>query len=250
MRIPARTITEVLTRLDEIIADTRRANNPAGYFTYVYRHTTAAVKRAIDAGRFEDNPRMETFDVAFANLYLDAWEQRQCGEPCASSAWQLSFDVSGQRKAVLQHVLLGMNAHINLDLGVAAGRLMAGQRLDDLETDFRLVNDILQEIIDELQDRISRVSPLFYLVDKVGKGRDEDLLDFSMRAAREQAWVVAHQVWSAGEGQATVVGRVDTNVTRLGQSIAAPRKRIPRWLWRSVAATESGDVGANVDRLM
>lgn len=250
MRAPATTITEVLDRLDEIVTATRAANNPAGYFTYVYRHTTAAVKRAIDAGRFADNARMEAFDVAFANLYLDAWEQRQCGDPCASSAWQLSFDAAGEGKAILQHVLLGMNAHINLDLGVAAGRLMAGQELDDLDTDFRLVNDILQEIIDELQERISRVSPLFYLVDKVGKGRDEHLLDFSMRAAREQAWVVAHQVWSAGEDHAIAVARVDANVARFGNTISAPRKRIPRWLWRSVAATESGDIGGNIDRLL
>ena len=96
MRAPATTITEVLARLDEIIAATRANNNPAGYFTYVYRHTTAAVKEAIDAGRFEDNARMETFDVAFANLYLDAWEQRQCGEPCTSTAWELSFETAGQ----------------------------------------------------------------------------------------------------------------------------------------------------------
>lgn len=249
MRVPATTITEVLARLDEIIADTRATNNPAGYFTYVYRHTTAAVKRAIDAGRFEDNTRMETFDVAFANLYLEAWEQYLCEEPCAAS-WQLSFDAATQSKAVLQHVLLGMNAHINLDLGVAAGQLMVGQQLDDLATDFRLVNNILQEIIDELQDRISRISPLFHLVDRLGKGRDEHLLDFSMRAAREQAWVVARQVWLAGDEQGGVVDRVDGNVVRLGQSIAAPRKRIPRWLWQSVAATESSDVGANIDRLL
>lgn len=248
MRRPAATITEVLTRLDEILAATRARNDPAGYFTFVYRHTTAAVKRAIDAGRFEDNARMETFDVAFANLYLEAWEQHQCENPCAA-AWQLSFTAAGQRKAALQHVLLGMNAHINLDLGVAAGGLMTGKRLDDLANDFHLVNDILQEIIDELQDSISRVSPLFYLADSIGKGRDEHLLDFSMRAAREQAWVVAHQIWSAKEDQARVIDRVDANVARFGNSIAAPRKRIPRWIWRAVAATESSNVSANIGKL-
>ena len=250
MRRPATTITEVLARLDEIIDATRAANNPAGYFTYVYRHTTAAVKRAIDAGRFEDNARMEAFDVAFANLYLDAWERHDCGERCGSAAWQLSFEATGQSKAIVQHVLLGMNAHINLDLGVAAGQLMAGKQLDELESDFLLVNDILQEIIDELQERISRVSPLFYLVDLICMNRDERLLDSSMRAARGQAWVVAHRVWSAGEDGAVLIDRIDGNVARFGNTIAAPRRRMPRWVWRSVAATESGDVGANIDRLL
>ncbi|MEM9931835.1 MAG: DUF5995 family protein, partial [Bacteroidota bacterium] len=248
MRLPATTIIEVLARLDEIIDTARTNNDPLGYFSYVYRRTTAAVKAAIDAGRFADNPRMETFDVAFANLYLEAYEQFHCGDPCSAS-WELAFRAAKDRKAMLQHVLLGMNAHINLDLGVAAGRLMIGEELDELEADFCLVNDILQEITEELQERVARVSPLFRLVDRLGKQRDEHLLDFSMRAAREQAWVLAHQVWLAGDQQAEVVQRVDANVARLATRINAPGTRVTRWLWGALARTEGQDVGRNIDRL-
>jgi len=244
----ATTIDEVLEQLDEIIEAARAENNAAGYFAYVYRRTTAAVKAAIRAGRFADNERMEVFDVAFANLYLEAYEQYHCGDPCAAS-WQLAFDAANHRKALLQHVLLGMNAHINLDLGVAAGNLMAGKDLDRLEADFRLVNDILQEIIEELQERVARVNPVFTWFDRLGKDRDEHLLDFSMRAAREQAWVVAHQVWSAGGNKAEVIARVDRNVARLGERVDRPRTRVARWAWRGMALTEGRSIAGNIDRL-
>jgi hypothetical protein len=244
----ANTIDEVLTQLDVIIDAARAENNAGGYFAYVYRRTTAAIKEAIRTCRFADNERMETFDVAFANLYLEAYEQHHCGAPCTAS-WQLAFDAAKGQKALLQHVLLGMNAHINLDLGVAAGNLMAGKNLNDLEADFRLVNNILQEIIEELQERVARASPIFTWFDRVGKDRDEHLLDFSMRAAREQAWVVAHQVWAAGADKARVVDRLDRNVARLGVRVNQPRTRVARWIWRGMALTEGRSIGENIDRL-
>jgi hypothetical protein len=243
----ATTIDAVLKQLDIIIDTSRTENNAEGYFAYVYRRTTAAVKAAIRAGRFADNERMETFDVAFANLYLEAYEQYHCGDPCSAS-WQLAFDAAKEQKALLQHVLLGMNAHINLDLGVAAGLLMTGKDLNDLEADFRQVNNILQEIIEELQERVARASPVFTWFDRLGKDRDEHLLDFSMRAAREQAWVVAHQVW-AGDDKTAVIARVDENVARFGARVNRPRTRMGRWLWRGMALTEGSGIGANIDRL-
>ncbi|MEM1357752.1 MAG: DUF5995 family protein [Bacteroidota bacterium] len=248
MRVPATTIDEVLQRLDEIIDTALAENSPAGYFAYIYRRTTRAVKEAIEAARFADNVRMEVFDVAFANLYLEAYEQFRCGDPCTLS-WQLAFRAANEQKALLQHVLLGMNAHINLDLGLAAGLLMANKNLDDLKEDFRRVNDILQEIIEELQERVSRVSPLFYLADRFGRQRDEHLLDFSMRAAREQAWAVAHQVWSAGEDQAAAINRIDQNVAKFGGFLHRPKTRLGRWLWRALAAAEGKKVSANIHGL-
>jgi len=248
MRLPATNIDEVLSRLDEIIDTALGDNDPGGYFAYVYRRTTRAVKEAIDAGRFADNARMEVFDVAFANLYLEAYERYQCGEECSAS-WTLAFAAAREQKALLQHVLLGMNAHINLDLGVAAGRLMQGKNLDDLEEDFRLVNDILQEIIEELQERVSRVSPLFHLADRFGRQRDEHLLDFSMRAAREQAWVVAHQVWSAGTETEARVRKIDLNVVKFGTFLHRPKTRMGRWAWRALAMAEGRNVKDNIERL-
>lgn len=242
------TIDEVLAALDEIIATAIAENDPVGYFAYVYRRTTAAVKTAILHRRFRDNERMERFDVMFANLYLQAFEQYRCDEPCSVS-WQIAFNESKNNKAILQHVMLGMNAHINLDLGVAAAKIMEGKQLNELADDFRLVNDILQEITEELQERMGRVSPLFALFDRLGKRSDERLLDFSMRAAREQAWVAANQIWEAGPNHQAVIDRIDQNVYQLAGKLARPNSRLQRWLWKAIAASESKEIGASIQRL-
>lgn len=244
----ATTIDEVLLRLDTIIDAARQEENAIGYFAYVYRRTTAAVKEAIRAGRFDDNERMEAFDVAFANLYFAAYDQYHAKSAC-STCWQLAFTAAQEQKCLLQHVLLGMNAHINLDLGVAAGTLMAGQNLSDLKADFLLVNDILQEIIEELQDRVARANPLFTWVDRLAYNRDERLLDLSMRAAREKAWLVAQQVWAAGAERPAVIASIDRNVANFGQQVYRPRSRLLNWLWRTMALTERRGIGGNIDRL-
>ncbi len=85
------TIDEVLDTLDKIINETIAENNSLGIFAYVYRRTTAEIKQAIIEKRFDDNPRMERFDVLFANLYIKAYFDYKKGKD-TSEAWELSFN--------------------------------------------------------------------------------------------------------------------------------------------------------------
>src|SRR5690606_11967194 len=109
------TIEEVLQELDRIIDQTVAANNFLGIFAYVYRRTTAQIKLAVENKTFEDNARMEKFDVAFANLYLAAYHSYQDRRPLSKS-WRTAFDAQSERLTSIQHLIMGMNAHINLDL--------------------------------------------------------------------------------------------------------------------------------------
>ncbi len=60
MQIPqAKTIDEVISLLDDVIARTKRENSWLGYFPALYRKVTVQVKEGIRKGLFEDNPRME-----------------------------------------------------------------------------------------------------------------------------------------------------------------------------------------------
>lgn len=236
-------IEAVLVKLDQIIEQAASRNSPEAYFAYVYRFTTAAIKRAIEAGRFEDNERMETFDVSFAQLYLDAHSAFHRKENCPD-CWALSLN-SAQHPSVtiLQHIALGMNAHINLDLGVAAGRLMWGKELQQLRSDFDQVNDVLAEITDKLQAKVARVSPLLGVVDWLAKDRDERLLGRGMQISRTQAWTVAERIWKAGPAEeAAVLSRVDRNVTQLGNAVLSPRPRMLRWLLKLSARLEPNSV--------
>ena len=53
----------------------------------------------------------------------------------------------------MQHLLMGMNAHINLDLGIAASEVAGGNSIHDLKSDFMKVNDILAGLLSEIIKR-------------------------------------------------------------------------------------------------
>lgn len=243
------TIGEVLNALDRIL-DTAIANgDPVGLFAYVYRRTTDQVQRAIAQKAFEDGQRMEHFDVAFANLYLDAYEDWQRGVLVAR-CWDIAFESTRSPTAIIQQILLGMNAHINYDLAIAASTLMKGKPLLPLKNDFEKINAILAGIVDELQDRLSRVSPLFFLADWLGNDKDEALINFSMAKARAFSWELACELWRLeGTAYEQRLERADRSVHQIGEWVARP----PGWALRNglrvVQMFESRNVGNIIEAL-
>ena len=112
--MPAKTIDQVIQQLDNIIDWSIKSNSRLGYFAALYRKVTLKVRAGISDGYFENGQRMERLDVIFANRYLEAFEQKQ-KNITPSRSWQLAFDASNHWwPIVLQHLLLAMNAHINL----------------------------------------------------------------------------------------------------------------------------------------
>lgn len=245
----ATTIQEVLEQLDDIINESIAANSRMGLFAYIYRRTTSEVASEIALGHFEDNERLETLDVEFANLYLDAYKAYKNNEPL-SSAWSYAFDHVDEPLTILQHILMGMNAHINLDLAVATATTMAGKEIRDVESDFNKVNDILFQITNEMQDRLSRVSPLMFVLDLVGKNKDEQIIDFSMRKAREQSWNSANLLWALGEGQdEEAISKIDHIVLKLSEQIKAPKSRTIRFLLKLMHKFETKKVSTILSKL-
>ena len=190
-------IQEVLGRLDSIVKEAIKTNDRLGLFAYVYRRTTAEIQKEIQLKNFEDNERLEKMDVVFANLYLDAYYDYQNNKE-VSKSWEFAFVHKDEPLTILQHILIGMSTHINLDLAIAASRSMIGEELSEIENDFNKVNDVLFNITNELQERLGKVSPLLFLLDWAGKNSDEKVIDFSMRKAREQSWNGANLLWELG----------------------------------------------------
>jgi hypothetical protein len=188
------TIDEVISALDQIVAESEQNNDPAGYFAVLYRKVTIKVKEGIASGYFDDGPRMEQLDVVFALRYLDAYAATRRNEPVTES-WQKTFNLSDNYwPIVLQHLLMGMNAHINLDLGIAAVEISDGKNLSDLEKDFNRINEILSSLVHEVQGNLSAVWPaLKFILKHTGKV-DDYLVDFSMKLARDGAWKFANQL--------------------------------------------------------
>ena len=95
----------------------------------------------------------------------------------------------------MQHLLLGMNVYINLDLGITTATLAGSpERLPGMRSDFDAVNDALASMVDLSQDALTAASPWFGLVDHLGGlyGRGADLLQ--PRRARDQAWALAQHL--------------------------------------------------------
>src|SRR5690606_13776650 len=114
--VPAQNIKEVLTALDLIIADCRQHNSRMGYFAVLYKKMTEGVRVGLSQNYFDDGARMEKLDVVFANRYLNAYHQYRHGQPSTHS-WAEAFNAAQRSDLiVVQHLLLGINAHINLDL--------------------------------------------------------------------------------------------------------------------------------------
>ncbi len=184
-------IDQVISILDEIILDTEKNDNPLGYFAALYRNVTAKVKEGIQNNYFDDCPLMEKLDVIFAKRYIDAYYAWQKKEVVTNS-WQKTFELSNNYwPIVLQHLLIGMNAHINLDLGIAAAEVSKNKNIGDFENDFKKINEILSSLVNEVQNDLAEMWPrLKKILQKTGKA-DDFMVDFSMKLARNGAWKFA-----------------------------------------------------------
>lgn len=164
-----------------------------GYFAALYALMTERVCRGLSEGRFREPERLQVLTCHFAARYLSALRAyREGGTPPKS--WQIAFDAGDRwRPIILQHLLLGMNAHINFDLGISAAQISEQSSLQDVEADFNEINAILAELLGDVQDRLGRVSPWMRILDFVGGRKDEVIVNFSMRHARDAAWKVAER---------------------------------------------------------
>jgi hypothetical protein len=242
-------VGQVLTRLDAIVDRAHGERSPSGYFAAMYRLVTAEVDAEIRAGRFDDPPRMEQLDVVFAQRYLDAVDGHASGGTVTRS-WQVAFDAAfSSRLLVLQHLLVGVNAHINLDLGIAAATVAPGAQLQGLRRDFDRINAILFATMGEVQRALRGISPWLGVVDRVAARRHQDVLvRFSLGTARAEAWRLATELAPlAPDRLDTAIAARDAEVARLADLALRPRHLAPLvWL---AGLRESRDVRRNLEVL-
>jgi hypothetical protein len=245
----ANSIDEVVDSLDEVIRWTREAENRLGYFAALYRKVTAEVRKDIHAGGFDDGPRMERLDVVFANRYLAALDRHRRGD-APTESWQVAFAVAKRWwPIVLQHLLLGMNAHINLDLGVAAATVAPGDQIHGLQRDFDRINGILARLGDESQRELAEVWPALELLDKVAGRTDDAVINFSIEKARRCAWRRAVELAPLGPGQRQArIERLDREVAAFAAVIVRPGP-ISSAVTRVIRLRERGSVPEIIDLL-
>ena len=240
-------IEEVLIRMDQIVSACQKQESRIGYFSILYRQVTRRVRDGILAGEFEDNPRMEKLDILFAKRFIDAYERWISGQKTTES-WRLAFEASeNSNHLILQHLFLGINTHINLDLGIAASETMDGKELQEIKGDFDKINSVLAELVDGVKANISIVSPIFGWLIPLAKGKDEMLLNFSIQVARDGAWKYAGEYHADPNKDFQIEDR-DKNISALAKKLINPGKFLG-FLIKIIAFAEWKSVSRTMDQL-
>lgn len=245
-----RTIDEVIAQLDAIIARSIRDGSRLGYFAALYRKVTVKVKEGIAQGRFDDGPRMERLDVRFANRYLEAMDQYRRGQQ-TSRCWLVSFKAAAAwRPIILQDLFLGMNAHINFDLGIAAAEIAPGDELPSLQHDFDEINNILAALVAEVESEINQVSPWINLLDHIDPKADTAIVNFSMDKARACAWALATRLAPLSPSQwKRILDLRDLEMTALADLVWHPVGLIFKFGLLLIRSRESSDVAKVINVL-
>ena len=244
------TIQDVIDDLTKILAECRQKNSPLGFFASLYRRVTIRVRDGIAKGEFEDNARMEKLDVIFATRYINAYHTYHSGRDTTQS-WMIAFKAAERKDLlIMQHLLLGMNAHINLDLGIAAVETVEDLPIDGLHNDFNTINALLAELVDDVQDRIGKVSPLFRILDPLAGQLDEMLVNFSINLARDGAWKFAKAYYITNVNhKAKAVADRDFTIARLAENVASPKSRWMNMVIGIIRVFESKDNSRVMDAL-
>ena len=124
-------IEELIGRMAALLESLQATGDQRRYFHATYQRTTIAVAEELQRGGFTDTGWVERWDVAFADLYLDALQAALAGRR-PTRPWDIAFSAPAGLPP-LRHVLLGMNAHINYDLPQALLAVITDEQFDDAE---------------------------------------------------------------------------------------------------------------------
>lgn len=211
----AAVIADVAEELRELA---RRSDDASGYFCAMYARVTSNIATAIAQGRFEDGQRMERFASTFAEYYT------RCHGPAPTrpGCWQASFDVAGSDDLIiLQHLLIGINAHVNHDLPQATVDVaLATGDLQSVRGDFDAINELLGAMTNDLLRDLDRVARWSNEAGSLGGGR---LFNFSLVKARDQAWAAAQRLYAMPESErAADKAELDRLVSVLAYLVSKP----------------------------
>ncbi|MDB5072830.1 MAG: hypothetical protein JWM87_3941 [Candidatus Eremiobacteraeota bacterium] len=249
---PAADVAGVIERIDAIIVWARANQSRLGFFAALYKRVTRAIGKGIEDGLFHDGPRMERFDATFANRYFAAISAYfyPAQHPAPSHCWRVAFEAAERPShVILLHMLAGMNAHIDLDLGITAWEIAKPGPLAALQDDFNMVNTVLTAQVKNVLDEIDEISPVLADIYDVLQKDEINLIDDGLIVARDRAWDFARLL--AGEPSfldSPTIGIRDLATAVLGALLLNPPPPFAS-IVNAIAARENPDVAHDIDEL-
>jgi hypothetical protein len=209
-----------------MIADTAKelraaafaAGDASGYFPALYSRVTERIGTSIDDGAFQDGPGLDRFATRFASHYIAAAQNHAHGPRCWQASWNVATD---HRLLIIQHLLIGINAHVNYDLPRAVVEV-ADERGDllSIRHDFDAVNDVLAGTYVDIVKDLDRVSRWVNSASRLGGGH---AFNFSLALARARAWQAATTMYPLpAEGRRAYSEELDRLVSVLAFQITRP----------------------------
>ncbi|WP_154855998.1 DUF5995 family protein [Cyclobacterium xiamenense] len=204
-------VSTLLLRMNERVNGWRGVGDQRHVFLGCYTLMSQAMHEAIEEGQFTNAPWVSRLLLRFSEYYFEALSRYDQDPDRSPLVWRQVHDACLNPEInVTQHLLLGVNAHINYDLPLALHDCLAENWLqlpekekESLRTDHELVNEIIARTIDTVQDSIVNPSSWTMEALDVFMGRlDEWLLSKLISSWRNDVWEVnLHLLASATEEQ-------------------------------------------------
>src|SRR6266581_1599852 len=197
-------IDDVIERMAALAEELRRDGDGRLAFHNTYLRTTEAVAGALRDGAFADRDWVDRWDVAFAQLYLDALDADRRGDP-VPEPWAVAFGAAAAQPDLpaVRHILLGMNAHINYDLPQALLAVISDAEFGDpevrarREADHRTIDEVLSVRVGAEDAELQQVEPAATWQDRVLQPLNRVATRRFLRESREKVWANALELSKA-----------------------------------------------------
>lgn len=225
----------VLQRMQALCNQWSSEGDRREVFLRCYGMMTSNMHAAIGRGDFIDSVWVDRLLHRFAEYYFEALERWDTSPDAAPAVWQLAHGSTGREgTAVWQHLLLGVNAHINFDLVLTVHELLEDEwaglspeaRLRRHD-DYCRVNAIIADTIDAVQDEVLAPSmPSSVILDRLMGRIDEYMISRLVTSWRDRTWDHALRLLETCDGtqRLAIVAEVEEHALRLAARINLGRE--------------------------
>lgn len=189
--------TSIVEKMQALVDYWEQGFDRRSIFLNCYMMMTRNMLLAVDNGEFADGVWVSALLHRFAEYYFQALEAFDRQPDIAPKVWQVTFQSSRQPEThVIQHLILGVNAHICHDLVFALADLLRDEwaTLTPEQREMRYrdhchVNQIIGQTLDTVQDQVvERYSRMMKIVDDLFISADERVTNYFIRSWREEVW--------------------------------------------------------------
>ncbi|HSJ34800.1 MAG TPA: DUF5995 family protein [Acidimicrobiia bacterium] len=222
-------MSAALLRMQQLSSDWTGRGDRRAIFADAYSTMTSGIVEAIRRGEFGDCAWVDRLLHRFADYYFDAIDLYDSGGECPL-VWRHALGAAGAADLhPLQHLLLGINAHINYDLAFALADvlddwdLLDPSRRSDRHSDHEAVNLIIGRTVDVVQaEVVEPLSPAMGLLDRLLGPFDEWLFSRLIAGWRDEVWHDAIDLVEAktADRQQDVTERISERATGLADLIS------------------------------